>query len=99
MIEALDTKAAGKPIEILSCGKPQKGSFDYAMKILKQRRKDLGYDTKPLRTVYFVGDTPESNIHGTNEYGKDPKAEWYSILVKTGAYQTLTQLRAQDNSR
>lgn len=38
-------------------------------------------------TVYFVGDTPESDIRFANSF--DDK--WYSILVKTGVYQEGTE--------
>lgn len=74
MIEALYTQATGKTLDTVSYGKPQKGTFDDAMKVLKQWREDLGRDTKPPKTVYFVGDTPESDIRGTNEYDKHSEA-------------------------
>ncbi|KAL6945177.1 hypothetical protein ACO0QE_002623 [Hanseniaspora vineae] len=37
----------------------------------------------PASTVYFVGDTPESDIRFANSHD----ASWFSILVKTGVYQ------------
>ncbi len=37
----------------------------------------------PASTVYFVGDTPESDIRFANSHDES----WYSILVKTGVYQ------------
>lgn len=37
----------------------------------------------PASTVYFVGDTPESDIRFANSHD----SSWYSILVKTGVYQ------------
>jgi len=39
--------------------------------------------------VYFVGDTPESDIRGTNEFDEKgiTAATWYSILVRTGVFQ------------
>ncbi|CAK9441689.1 uncharacterized protein LODBEIA_P55570 [Lodderomyces beijingensis] len=41
----------------------------------------------PASTVYFVGDTPESDIRFANSHD----ASWYSILVKTGVYQEGTE--------
>lgn len=41
----------------------------------------------PASTVYFVGDTPESDIRFANSHD----ASWHSILVKTGVYQEGTE--------
>ncbi|KAL9132155.1 MAG: hypothetical protein Q9217_000089 [Psora testacea] len=48
---------------------------------------------KPPETVYFVGDTPESDIRGTNEYNDSAVSEniWYSILVRTGVFREGTK--------
>lgn len=43
-------------------------------------------DLPPASTVYFVGDTPESDIRFANSHD----SSWYSILVKTGVYQEGT---------
>lgn len=40
----------------------------------------------PPSTVYFVGDTPESDIRFANSHDES----WFSILVKTGVYQEDT---------
>lgn len=40
----------------------------------------------PSSTVYFVGDTPESDIRFANSHDET----WFSILVKTGVYQEGT---------
>lgn len=40
----------------------------------------------PASTVYFVGDTPESDIRFANSHDDS----WFSILVKTGVYQAGT---------
>ncbi|TGJ82379.1 hypothetical protein E0Z10_g6392 [Xylaria hypoxylon] len=45
----------------------------------------------PPNTVYFVGDTPESDIRGTNLFNEHAENDWYSILVKTGVYQDGTE--------
>ncbi|CAI5759745.1 unnamed protein product [Candida verbasci] len=41
----------------------------------------------PASTVYFVGDTPESDIRFANSHD----TTWHSILVKTGVYQEGTE--------
>lgn len=46
------------------------------------------FDVLPAaQTVYFVGDTPESDIRFANTFDKT----WFSILVKTGVYQEGTE--------
>lgn len=41
----------------------------------------------PASSVYFVGDTPESDIRFANSHDDS----WFSILVKTGVYQEGTE--------
>ncbi|KAG0686679.1 hypothetical protein C6P40_003576 [Pichia californica] len=43
-------------------------------------------DLPPPSTVYFVGDTPESDIRFANSHDES----WFSILVNTGVYQANT---------
>ncbi|KAK2048448.1 HAD-superfamily subfamily IIA hydrolase [Colletotrichum somersetense] len=40
----------------------------------------------PLKTVYMVGDNPESDIRGANDYSNE-ETEWASVLVKTGVWR------------
>lgn len=140
-IAALFREHTGKELEVTRFGKPQRGTFKYAEKVLKNWRKDvleehveekssvgdststdifsndddfnnnsisksavisdsetddddcdgltiqklsqLNLDLPPPSTVYFVGDTPESDIRFANSHDES----WYSILVKTGVYQ------------
>jgi HAD superfamily hydrolase (TIGR01456 family) len=84
----------GKQLTTHAFGKPQVGTFEFATRLLQQwRSAQHGLaDTKPPSTVYFVGDTPESDIRGTNAMdAKTPDTNWYSILVKTGVYQDGTE--------
>jgi len=63
--------------------------------LLKQWRKEThGINSAP-QTVYFVGDTPESDIRGTNEFDESDLSSntWYSILVETGVYKAGTTPR------
>lgn len=131
-IAALYQEHTGKELKVTRFGKPQRGTFRYANKVLGQWRKDvldehlekvepateedanaavfdsedeesdseddddepltvqklsqLTLDLPPASTVYFVGDTPESDIRFANSHD----TSWHSILVKTGVYQEGT---------
>jgi HAD superfamily hydrolase (TIGR01456 family) len=93
-LEAMYKAVTGKELKTTAYGKPQIGTFEFATRLLKRWRKDThGINSAPS-TVYFVGDTPESDIRGTNEFDKHTdEANWYSILVQTGVYQKGTQPR------
>ena len=89
-IEAMFEAVTGKPLKATAFGKPQVGTFEYATRLLRQWRKDThGIDAVP-DTIYFVGDTPESDIRGTNEMDEQSQNTWYSILVRTGVYEAGT---------
>lgn len=81
----------GKELETIAFGKPQIGTFQFATRLLQQWRKEEHHINRPPETVYFVGDTPESDIKGTNNYNENAKNDWYSILVNTGVYQEGTE--------
>jgi HAD superfamily hydrolase (TIGR01456 family) len=68
-----------------------------ATRLLRQWRKATHGINAPPETVYFVGDTPESDIRGTNEYNKHAPNTWYSILVSTGVYQPGTEPKYTPN--
>ncbi|KAI0407757.1 HAD-superfamily hydrolase [Xylaria palmicola] len=81
----------GKTLTTHAFGKPQVGTFEFATRLLKRWRKNEHSLNSPPNTVYFVGDTPESDIRGTNLYNERAENDWYSILVKTGVYQDGTE--------
>ncbi|KAE9366732.1 HAD-superfamily hydrolase [Stipitochalara longipes BDJ] len=81
----------GKDLKTIAFGKPQIATFEFATRLLQQWRKDEHQINRPPETVYFVGDTPESDIRGTNQFNHESKNIWYSILVETGVYQSGTQ--------
>jgi HAD superfamily hydrolase (TIGR01456 family) len=83
----------GRKLKTHAFGKPQVSTFEFATRLLQQwRASQHGLsEAKPPATVYFVGDTPESDIRGTNAMNEISENEWYSILVKTGVYQEGTE--------
>lgn len=92
-LEAMFKAITGKDLKTVAFGKPQLGTFQFATRLLRQWRKDTHGIDQPPDTVYFVGDTPESDIRGTNEFDESGKADntWYSILVRTGVFQQGTK--------
>ena len=74
----------GKDLKTTAFGKPQIGTFQFATRLLQQWRRDTYGIDSPPDTVYFVGDTPESDIRGANEFNSCTENSWYSILVRTG---------------
>lgn len=94
-LEAMFKAVTGKELKTTAFGKPQIGTFEFATRLLQQWRKETHRIDSPPNTVYFVGDTPESDIRGTNEYNEQAENNWYSILVQTGVYQAGTTPRFQ----
>ncbi|PSN66147.1 HAD-superfamily hydrolase [Corynespora cassiicola Philippines] len=94
-LEAMFKAVTGKELKTTAFGKPQIGTFEFATRLLQQWRKDTHGIDSPPDTVYFVGDTPESDIRGTNEFDKRADNQWYSILVRTGVFQEGTTPRFQ----
>ncbi|KAI9870710.1 MAG: hypothetical protein M1830_003899 [Pleopsidium flavum] len=94
-LEAMYKAVTGKELTTTAFGKPQIGTFQFATLLLKQWRKDTHGIDSPPETVYFVGDTPESDIRGTNEFDESPLSanSWYSILVRTGVFKEGTKPR------
>ncbi|EGV65902.1 hypothetical protein PSN45_003293 [Yamadazyma tenuis] len=57
-----------------------------AKKLAVEKSESITLELPPASTVYFVGDTPESDIRFANSHD----VSWHSILVKTGVYQEGT---------
>lgn len=79
-------------------GKPFRETYSFAEKRLLRHRDDLfgggagGDDKTPrpppeLKTVYMIGDNPESDIRGANTYESPHGIEWVSLLTRTGVYR------------
>lgn len=102
-------KINGLPLEQLTLGKPEKVCYDYAHHVLIDWRKVVCGEKKPgnpslpelnsapintpFKQVYMVGDNPESDITGGNNYN------WGSILVRTGVYTEGDFERYPEQSR
>ncbi|CEP64583.1 uncharacterized protein LALA0_S12e02256g [Lachancea lanzarotensis] len=122
-IAALYQEHTGRELQVTRFGKPQRGTFRFAEKVLSNWRRNtlsehvenlsledadadadlseseddgneaegvvlqkdskLSLELPPASTVYFVGDTPESDIRFANSHD----SSWFSILVKTGVFQ------------
>lgn len=84
----------GAKLEKTLIGKPTQPTYQFAENRLRQHRKALlGHIglNDPLRRVYMVGDNPESDIRGANNYESAHGSQWTSILVKTGVYRDGTE--------
>lgn len=94
-LEAMFKAITGKELKTVAFGKPQLGTFQFATRLLQQWRKDTHGINSPPDTVYFIGDTPESDIRGTNEFDECDASinTWYSILVRTGVFKEGTKPR------
>ena len=97
-LEAMFKAVTGKEVKTTAYGKPQIGTFQFATRLLQQWRKDTHGIDAPPETVYFVGDTPESDIRGTNEFDTSVDNTWYSILVRTGVYKDGTTPKFEPKS-
>lgn len=72
-------------------GKPYNETYHFAERVLATHRHDvltsLGHhEPGTLKSVYMVGDNPESDIAGANDFKSDVGTEWSSVLVRTGVW-------------
>lgn len=84
-------------LEMTVIGKPHAHTYEYAEKVLDNHHTEMlrqrgveRTDQNKIQRVYMVGDNPESDIRGANEFKSPLKTEWESILVKTGVYKDGT---------
>lgn len=76
------------PLRFWTCGKPTKTTYTYAETAIAKRHAELHPETtSPIRTVYMIGDNPESDIQGALMADKFSNLEWRSVLVETGVYK------------
>ena len=93
IIESTFASVTGRPLQTHAFGKPQASVFQFANRFMQKWRSDNYGINAPPGTVYFIGDTPSSDIRGTNEFDASDACanEWYSILVETGVYKAGTK--------
>ncbi|KAK4102284.1 HAD-superfamily hydrolase [Parathielavia hyrcaniae] len=80
-------------LERVRIGKPYGETYRFAERVLGRHRSEVlrvmghpGSAAGKLRTVYMVGDNPESDIAGANGYSSGEGTEWVSVLVRTGVW-------------
>jgi HAD superfamily hydrolase (TIGR01456 family) len=90
-----DATTGGATLSRTVIGKPYPDTYKYAERVLNKHRQQMlggnGEHTKkvsPLKRVFMVGDNPESDIRGANEYDSAHGTEWTSVLVKTGVFRS-----------
>jgi HAD superfamily hydrolase (TIGR01456 family) len=81
-------------------GKPSAETYRFAERVLGAHRSELlrgsgGGETggvrggsEVLKSVYMIGDNPESDIAGANSYASEVGADWRSVLVRTGVWDS-----------
>ena len=87
----------GAELQFNALGKPSKFTYDYAHDRLLHYYADMltaergagatERSKQPLRRVYMIGDNPESDIRGANEFEPADGTEWVPILVRTGVWR------------
>ncbi|KAH8601583.1 HAD-like domain-containing protein [Bisporella sp. PMI_857] len=87
----------GAELARTTIGKPCQETYDYAEKVLNKHRTQLlggrgetKHDIRKLNRVFMVGDNPESDIRGANNFKSPIGTEWISVLVKTGVFRSGT---------
>ena len=93
IVESTFHNLTGQDLNSHAFGKPQGSVFQFANTLMRRWRQNRYNIDAPPGTVYFVGDTPESDIRGTNDFNESDACtnEWYSILVETGVYKPGTK--------
>jgi HAD superfamily hydrolase (TIGR01456 family) len=85
----------GAALERTVIGKPHAATYKYAERVLDKHRAQMlsghGRKVSKLERVFMVGDNPESDIRGANEFNSSHGTDWTSILVKTGVFQEGTK--------
>ncbi|ORY65540.1 HAD-like domain-containing protein [Pseudomassariella vexata] len=87
-IWAYATKGKGE-LEYTMIGKPSETTYTYGEKVLQKYNDHLNEKLevpRRIKTVYMVGDNPESDILGANNYESKYCTEWKSILVESGMH-------------
>lgn len=76
------------PLRFWTCGKPTKMTYTFAETAIAKCHAQLHPDAaSPVRTVYMIGDNPESDIQGALMADKCSSLQWRSVLVETGVHK------------
>ncbi|KAI3339718.1 HAD-like domain-containing protein [Ustulina deusta] len=70
-------------------GKPTQKTFEYGETTLQEYNNRLNRENGTnnyIKTVYMIGDNPNSDIKGCNNYISPFGTNWKSVLVETGVY-------------
>lgn len=73
-MKAVYEAASGRKLESVTFGKPEKLTYAYADKLIKERALEVYGEASDL-DVWMIGDNPASDIAGANAFG------WKSALV------------------
>ncbi|ROW12436.1 hypothetical protein VMCG_00758 [Cytospora schulzeri] len=87
---AASTKGKAK-LEAWTCGKPTTTTYEYAERVLEEYYRKAEPDlNNSIKTVYMVGDNPESDICGALLADENSHLTWKSCLVETGVHKAGT---------
>ncbi|KAH6655715.1 HAD-like domain-containing protein [Truncatella angustata] len=81
-------------LEYIVIGKPTEAAYEYGEKTLYAYNNSLSEKSgmaRRIKTVYMIGDNPESDVRGANTFKSRIGAEWKSILVESGVYEPGTK--------
>ncbi|KAL5353655.1 hypothetical protein ACLOAV_001694 [Pseudogymnoascus australis] len=86
-----DEVTDGAELTKLVMGKPTQETYLYSERVLQKHRAEvlsaLHEEVGDLKQVFMIGDNPESDIRGANNFKSPTGTTWDSILVKTGVWQ------------
>jgi HAD superfamily hydrolase (TIGR01456 family) len=70
----------GKELKFHIYGKPHSVTYAHAQAMIMKQAPQMGIED--IHTIYMVGDNPETDIKGANDFG----GKWKSVLVRTGVH-------------
>ncbi|KAL3420377.1 hypothetical protein PVAG01_08876 [Phlyctema vagabunda] len=91
-----EATTGGSKLSRTVIGKPHHETYQYAERVLNNYRTEFfaretgSKNVEPLKRVFMIGDNPESDIRGANDFKSAVGTEWTSILLKTGVYRSGT---------
>jgi HAD superfamily hydrolase (TIGR01456 family) len=89
-----DATTGGAKLDKTVIGKPHSHTYEYSETVLNRHRAELlggreqvKRSVSKLERVFMIGDNPESDIRGANEFKSPIGTEWTSVLVRSGVYR------------